>query len=109
MNCDNDNDKIIIDKNTIFKKNVEIDNKLYVKSSTYIKEDLNVNNINSFGLISCYNNISSKGNVYISNNDDCNFLYLTNKGKIICKNIEMLGNIYIYIYKMQVKIILCKI
>ena len=56
---------------------------------------MNVNNINSFGLISCYNNISSKGNVYISNNDDCNFVYLTNKGKIICKNIEMLENISI--------------
>ena len=57
--------------------------------------DLNVKNINSFGLVSNYNNTFSKGNIFISDNESPNYVYLENNGKITCKNIEMLTNISI--------------
>ena len=92
---------IIVEENTIFKKNVEIDNNelignvLSINSGVSIGGDLNTNNINSFGLISSYNNIYSEGNVFISNKETDKYVYLSNEGEITCNNIVMTNGISI--------------
>ena len=89
-----ENENIIyINDNTIFKKNVEINNCITVDGGMVIEGDLNTNNQNIFGLLSVHGNIYSNGDLYISSNKNDNYTYIKNDGSLECQSINMKNKI----------------
>ena len=72
-------DLLIIDKNTIFEENVQINKNLQVLGveeidSVNVLNDLNSHNLNTSGLNIYLGNTVSKGDIYISKDDNNNLL-----------------------------------
>ena len=66
-----------------------------INNSAQVLGDINVNNFNSFGLLSSYGNIYGEGNIYLNNKETGQYTYIENNGKITCENINMENNIII--------------
>jgi hypothetical protein len=84
----------IISNDTIFQKNVQIDHNLLVNNSVGIKSlnvenDLNSNNLNTFGLNILHGNTVSNGDIYISKNNDTDYTNLKSDGTITTKKITV--------------------
>ena len=94
-----DNENIIyINENTIFKKNIEVNNNveinncMIVDGGMVIEGDLNTKNQNIFGLLSIHGNVFSEGDLYISSNKNDNYTYI-NDGSLECNSINMKNKI----------------
>jgi hypothetical protein len=94
-----DNENIIyINENTIFKKNIEVNNNveinncMVVDGGMVIEGDLNTKNQNIFGLLSIHGNVFSEGDLYISSNKNDNYTYI-NDGSLECNSINMKNKI----------------
>lgn len=86
-------DNIFIKENAVFEKNVLINENLLVENvissnSSSVTNDLNTNNLNTFGLVINHGNTVSKGDIFISNNENENdYTYLKNNGTILSKKL----------------------
>ena len=102
---------LIIHKNTIFEKNVLVNENLQVLGvsaydSVNVVNDLNTHNLNVDGLASLRGNTFSKGNIYIhgkDDNEDNDFTYLKNDGSIQTKRISINSDIPIHHSKLDIQ------
>jgi len=92
----NVNEHFVVDETVIFNENVIISNDLQVNEVIYVGQggviggDLNVNNLNTIGLLTIDENTISNGDIYMTSENPLNeneFVYLKNDGTMMANNL----------------------
>ena len=91
-------DDVCFDKNIAVNENGVIGNVFGIGDGLAVGGNINLENVNVFGLMSGYGNIYSEGDIYVAKEDNGKFVYLERDGRVTCNDLKMLNKISISDY-----------
>ena len=92
-------DDVYFDKNIAVNENGIISNVLGVGDGMAVGGNINLENVNIYGLMSIFKNTYSQGDIYISKENNDKFVYLEGDGKVTCDDLKMLNKVSISNYR----------